>query len=196
MKRNRRYKTYPHNDTVLCLPYVWKFIEYGRGLDVGSGSNPVSPDITAIDSYPNEEHERGPDIVWDARLLDYRHIKDGHGYAGPGFPDHWFDFVYSCHVLEDFPDIKGVLNEWWRKIRVGGYLVLLLPDMEGGRYPRVDDPEGNPSHRTNVGVRYMTDVLTGLYGDKCEIVQSDTIPHEKSPSFEFVAKKIAKGGYR
>ena len=53
--------------------------------------------------------------------------------------------------------------------------------------------EGNPSHRTNVGRRFMNDMLTELKNNgiiKYEIIQQDTIPHNQGCTIDFVIKKI------
>jgi len=159
---------------------VWKYCERGLGVDIGCGSNRISPDILAIDSH--DEGVNGGDLIMSAELLDYR---PRGGMAG--FRDHCFDFIFSSHCLEDFADIQSVLREWWRKLKVGGHLVLLLPDMQGGRYPKVGEDGGNPSHRTNVGVEYMRSVTAKLFGDACEVVQCDTI--REGCTFDFVARR-------
>lgn len=159
---------------------VWKYCEKGFGVDIGCGSNRLSPDILTIDVH--DEGLNGGDLIMDSALLDWR---PRGGMAG--FRDHCFDFIFSSHCLEDFDDIGGVLNEWWRKIKVAGYLVLLLPDMEGGRYPKVGEEGGNSSHRTNVGVEYMKSLTSRLFGDGCEIVQCDTVTADAT--FDFVARR-------
>ena len=105
------------------------------------------------------------------------------------FKDETLDYIFSSHCLEDFDDIKTVFMSWWRKLKPNGLMLLLLPDMEGGRYPKVGDPHGNPSHRSNVGKNYMINLLNDT-GIKYEILQCDTLPHDKTCSIDFVIKKI------
>lgn len=150
----------------------------GFGVDLGCGSNRLSPDILAIDQGAHDKPPNGPDLIGDVKLL---------GLGGIGFHDECFDFIFSSHCLEDFDDIAGVLVEWWRKIKRGGYLVLLLPDMEGGRYPRVGAPDGNPSHKTNVGPKFMRDLMQSCLAGQFEIVQCDTL--REGCTFDFVARK-------
>ena len=40
------------------------------------------------------------------------------------------DFVISSHVLEHFPDPIKALNEWYRVIRRGGYIFMIVPHKE------------------------------------------------------------------
>ncbi len=43
------------------------------------------------------------------------------------FPDHHFDFVLCCHVLEHVPDDQRALRELCRVLKPGGYGVLQTP---------------------------------------------------------------------
>ena len=38
-----------------------------------------------------------------------------------------FDFVYASHTIEHMVDLEITLNNWWRVLRPGGYLILYLP---------------------------------------------------------------------
>jgi SAM-dependent methyltransferase len=40
------------------------------------------------------------------------------------------DFVISSHVLEHFPDPIKALREWYRVIRKGGYIYMIVPHKE------------------------------------------------------------------
>jgi hypothetical protein len=65
------------------------------------------------------------------------------------------------------------------------------------RYWSIEDyvisGNGNPSHRTNVGKKFMASMLDdlksfGLLNYKIE--QQDTIPHNVSSSIDFVIRKL------
>lgn len=51
------------------------------------------------------------------------------GYDGLRLPfaDASQDAVYSSHCLEHIPDSKAALAEWYRVLRVGGYIVVAVP---------------------------------------------------------------------
>lgn len=51
------------------------------------------------------------------------------GYDGLRLPfaDTSQDAVYSSHCLEHIPDSKAALVEWYRVLRVGGYIVVAVP---------------------------------------------------------------------
>jgi predicted SAM-dependent methyltransferase len=150
---------------------VKKYWESGLGIDVGCGNNRLSPEILTLDIYPHKD----ADLVVDCRKLPFR--------------DRCFDFVFSSHCLEDFKpeEIKDVFLEWLRVVKIGGYIILLLPDMEGGRYPKAGDKNGNPSHLVNVGINFMNNLVKDI---PLEIVQCDTINHQSYFTFDFVCKKV------
>lgn len=75
----------------------------GRGLDIGYGGDPVTPTAAGWD------FEHG-----DAQWLH-------------GLDDESFDFVYSSHLLEHLSDCELALENWWRVLKPGGYLILYLP---------------------------------------------------------------------
>jgi ADP-heptose:LPS heptosyltransferase len=55
------------------------------------------------------------------------------------------DTVFSSHLLEHIVEYPAALNEWWRLVKVGGYLVLYLPHRD--HYPRIGQEGSNPDHK-------------------------------------------------
>ena len=116
----------------------------GHGVDIGFGGDPITPTAlrmdlpspyTAVGKFPVQ-------FAGDCRDLHW-------------FGDDTLDFVYSSHVLEDFPanETMSILREWTRVLRPGGRLILLLPDQQ--RYLAYcrrtgqispDGVVGNPHH--------------------------------------------------
>lgn len=91
----------------------------GCGIDIGFGGDPITESAIRMD-FPQPYANTGTATVQlggDSRILKW-------------FRDDVLDYVYSSHVLEDFDEQQtvSVLAEWLRVVRVGGYLVLLLPD--------------------------------------------------------------------
>ena len=151
---------------------------YMNGVDVGCGTARIDDMIVSVDQQPDYRYAHAQ-IVWDCRNLDI-------------FADNALDFIFSSHCLEDFENIKDVFYAWWRKLKPDGLMLLLLPDMETGRYPAVDDPRGNPSHRTNTGKNFVLSMLETLRNEariEYEVLQIDTIPHNESSSIDVVVKK-------
>ena len=162
-----------------------------NGADVGCGTCRIDDMIPSIDQQADWKYAHAQ-FVHDCHDLEI-------------FSNQSLDFIFSSHCLEDFDDIPVVFMNWFKKLKNGGLMLLLLPDMEicdcefcknKSRYPGVEDPTGNPSHKTNVGKKFMTDMLQGLkekFNISVEVLQEDSIPHNKTSSIDFVIKKI-KGG--
>jgi len=94
----------------------------GRGIDIGCGPDPVSP---------------------NARKFD---VEDGDANDILHFVDDRFDFVYSSHCLEHMNDPKKALLDWWTLVKPGGHLFLIVPDedlYEQGVFPS----RFNPDHK-------------------------------------------------
>lgn len=183
------------NDPRTDFLYVEKYCR-GLGLDCGCGTNRLSESVLTIDWYPHSH----TDLIWNVV-----HENGWHPYP---FRENRFDFFFASHVLEDFhPSVtQRVFDEWLRMIKVGGYLVILVPDMEGGRYPKWDEKftesdqevisgkrlvgelKGNPAHLVDAGMTFMNNLVKGSQY-KLEVVQADTIPHN-SMSLDFVVKKL------
>lgn len=169
--------------------YIEKFLK-GHGIDVGCGTNRLSKDIVSIDQNPDKKYAHA-DIVHNCHDLNCKYFTfREYVYT---FDSNSLDFIFSSHCLEDFEDIPIVYMNWWRKLKPNGFMILLLPDMENGRYPRCDDPQGNPSHRTDVGLGFIKGMLKTLNHSMrilYNIVQADTIPHNESCTVDIVIRKL------
>lgn len=88
----------------------------GRGIDIGSGPDPVTPDARPFD------REHG-----DANVIS-QHVSDT------------FDFVFSAHCLEHMVDARAAILEWWKLVKPGGHLFVIVPDeelYEQGMWPSI-----------------------------------------------------------
>lgn len=54
---------------------------------------------------------------------------DAEAHALP-FDDNSQDYVISSHVLEHLPDPVAALTEWWRVVRDGGYIFMIVPQRD------------------------------------------------------------------
>src|SRR5678810_1041364 len=88
----------------------------GKGIDIGSGNDPIVADA----------------FCWDKEQGDAQLLED--------LPDELFDYVFSSHCLEHMRNpLEAILN-WWRVLRPGGYMVILVPDedlYEQGVWPSI-----------------------------------------------------------
>lgn len=81
----------------------------GKGIDVGYRGyhlniDPVVKNAIGVDTdYPGYDGENLP------------------------FPDESLDFVHSSHCLEHIENYVKALQEWYRVLQVGGYMIITVP---------------------------------------------------------------------
>jgi SAM-dependent methyltransferase len=95
----------------------------GEGIDIGCGSDPISPLVKRFDLEDGDANEIGKFISCQ------------------------FDFVFSAHCLEHMKDPSQALLGWWELVRPGGHLIVLVPDedlYEQGYWPSLF----NSDHRS------------------------------------------------
>lgn len=127
----------------MFLPYC-----VGNGLDIGYGGDPINDTAICFDRE-NRAHvgEKPQHLCGDARNLFM-------------FNNNSLDYVFSSHCIEDMEDTFGVLVEWLRVIKIGGYLCLLFPDEQ--RYRTITNMPNLEHKHENFGLKYVWDVLTAV----------------------------------
>jgi SAM-dependent methyltransferase len=111
---NRAYLTTVmlENSLRQCRHYV-----KGKTLDVGCGMRPYEKTFfSGATEYIGCDYlsdRSRPDVVCSATELT--------------FPDNAFDTVVSTEVLEHVPEPQKAMNEMYRVLKPGGYLVLSTP---------------------------------------------------------------------
>lgn len=93
------------------LDPIWHRILRGHGIDIGCGPDPVDrlglfPSIVECERF---DREHG-----DAQQVDR--------------PAESYDFVHSSHCLEDLERPAQALASWWRLVKPGGHLIVMVPD--------------------------------------------------------------------
>lgn len=91
-----------------------KKVLLGDGIDIGCGDDPITESVAKFD------------------------VEDGDANEIDKYVDKQFDFVFSCHCLEHMHDPLKALNSWWKIVKQGGHLLLVVPDedlYEQGYFP-------------------------------------------------------------
>lgn len=157
----------------LTVPYC-----VGNGIDIGSGGDPVVPSAIQMElpeeAYGSYNNYRVPKSVIQWR--SYRSVFD------LPFRDRVLDYVYSCHLIEDYLDWNLILREWVRVIRPGGFLVIVVPDKGKWQEAVSKGQPPNDAHRheasvgelsgfvETLGLEVIRDSLTGLNESDYSIV--------------------------
>ena len=100
------------------------------------------------------------------------------------FKDGTVDTVQASHLLEDYADWWPALREWDRVLKVGGFLIIAVPDNERFR-ARVAAGQGdNLSHKHEGRVGELTEYLHGSYA-----VFADELVNAADYSILFIGRK-------
>lgn len=160
----------------------WEIVPWTRGrvLDVGSGPCKAFPHFIGLDNGHDIRtfgHQFRPD-VWIDDAADLRL-----------FASEEYDAVFSSHLLEHIEpkNVVKTLREWWRVIKVGGYMVLYLPDET--LYPKVGEVGANPDHKWDVSYTLLVELQrkTGVSWDLIEWQRRD---QDNEYSLYFVFQKL------
>jgi SAM-dependent methyltransferase len=95
----------------------------GRGLDIGGKPDPLA---LYLELFPQATSVR----TWD--------WEDGDAQFLASEPDQSYDFIHSSHCLEHLVDPREGLANWFRVLRPGGHLIVVIPDedlYEQGIFP-------------------------------------------------------------
>jgi SAM-dependent methyltransferase len=96
----------------------------GVGLDVGCGSNKTHPDAIGVDLTP--KGQRGVDGGQKNEVSQSDIVASGDNLYM--FTDQSFDYIVQRHNLEHYQDPVKALQEWYRLLKPGGILGMVIPD--------------------------------------------------------------------
>jgi ADP-heptose:LPS heptosyltransferase/predicted SAM-dependent methyltransferase len=162
----------------------WEIVRYtrGRGLDLGCGPQATFPHFIRVDNLKDSQLF-GQHIKPDIRVDTAEDLSV--------FTTESMDFVFSSHLLEHIEpaNVVKTLKEWLRVIKVGGYLVLYLPDEDA--YPKCGEPGANPDHKWNVSYVRLIDYLRKA--GSWDLVDFQKRGEDEEYSLYFVLQKKHKG---
>ena len=115
----------------------------GCGVDLGPGGDPITPHAIRVDLPHPYSHVGTLPVQLSGKAENLYWFRDG-----------VLDFVYSSHLLEDYPDTEAVLREWLRVLKPLGNLIIFCPDEQV--YRKHCDATGQPYNTHHVHVRFFT----------------------------------------
>jgi SAM-dependent methyltransferase len=149
----------------------------GNGVDIGFGGDPILKSAITID-LPS------PYAKYKANPLHLR----GSGDNLYWFKDTVLDYVYSSHLLEDFENTEEVINEWLRVIKIGGNLVLFLPDEQ--IYREYNEKLGKQPNHNHIHDNFSLQFIKEIINKRNDIKIIHEVAVSNIYSFELVIKKI------
>jgi len=170
----------PQSESSQCRDRLREFFR-GSGVDLGCGGGLVVPHAIGVD-MPNPYTKVGDDPIHlrgDARVLHW-------------FTDGCLDFVFSSHLLEDFPaeETVSILHEWQRPLKIGGHLVIYCPDEQIFREhcEKTGQPHNGAHQIPDFSAAFVVGALRLL--PWMEVVH--VAEHVDTYAFEVVARKGAQ----
>lgn len=106
----------------------------GKGIEVGPGHMPfpIPPTVTGVTYVsrllPEDERRLFPEVPADEPFTPVDVVADIDCDGLTAFADDSQDFVIASHVVEHLAAPIWSLSEFFRVVRPGGYVVLVLPD--------------------------------------------------------------------
>lgn len=156
----------------------------GAGVDVASQGDPVVPWA----------------MSFDLPLDEFLKYSAGAPQKGPihlrGYADHLpfesgsLDFCYSSHLLEDFADWLPCLAEWTRVVKVGGHIIILVPDKRLWNEAIARGQSPNCSHRHEAHLGELTEVFAKHFGHFVMIGEALTNVTPEDYTILFVARRV------
>lgn len=105
-----------------------KYLDGLKGLEIGgSVHNPFGLDTKNVDYTTEENQYKKLEKKFVGASLPVDIVAPGDNIS---LPDESQDFVVSAHVIEHFSDPIKALKEWYRLIRPGGYIFMIVPHKE------------------------------------------------------------------
>lgn len=104
---------------------------HGRGIDIGPLHRPMvthagMEKVLYVDRLPvSELRKQYPELAAE-ELVEADVLDDAETLSK--FIDGTADFVIAAHVIEHMRNPLGALKNWWRVLKPGGLLYLVVPD--------------------------------------------------------------------
>jgi predicted SAM-dependent methyltransferase len=154
-----------HGEVDHCRHRLLKYCR-GQGLDLGCGNTKIRLDAIGIDLYSPMA-----DMNCDAQLLEQ-------------YPNEFFDYIFSSHLLEEIEDTESTLREWLRVLKTNGNLVLYQADKN--KYFPLGHPQCNSRHKHHFSWEDLWEIFKRIGGVK---LVHHYQGQAKEWSFELVVRK-------
>jgi ADP-heptose:LPS heptosyltransferase/predicted SAM-dependent methyltransferase len=163
----------------------WELVPYtrGYGYDLGCGPYKAFPHFIGVDNLTDTKMFGTP-MQPDVTVKTCEQL--------PMFASQSADFVYSSHLLEHIKDYEAALKEWWRLVKIGGYLCLYLPHKKF--YPNIGQDGANPDHKHDFLPEDIIAAMKKLGG--FDLVENQEREQDQEYSFFQVYKKLQGGKWR
>lgn len=123
----RKYSKTCNSEIVNKYLLGLKGIEIGRASYANYGIDAINIDRMDIKRSDSDNAYFKAQMSNSHFIAKVDLISDGDNLP---FKDNTLDFVFTSHVLEHFYNPIKALKEWYRVIKVGGYIFMIIPHKE------------------------------------------------------------------
>jgi SAM-dependent methyltransferase len=109
----------------------------GKGLDIGAGDDPITPDCDIFEKSLPDNGTPPPG----------HKIFIGDAHRTEGIDVETYDFVYASHVLEHLDNPICAIQRWFEVLRHGGYLFITVPHRDYYERSRTLPSRWNADHK-------------------------------------------------
>ncbi len=177
-----------------------KYLKGKKGIEIGgSAHNPFGLNTRNVDYTPDDNQYKKMESANVGEVLSVDILASGDAIP---LPDESEDFVVSAHVIEHFPDPIKALKEWYRIVRPGGYIFMIVPHKErtfDRDFPRttlqelLDRHEGKivaqPNKNDHYSVWITEDMIELITHLGWNIVEVEDIDDKVGNGFSIVIQK-------
>ena len=142
-----------------------------NGLDIGCSNKKKINYAIGIDQDRNGG--KTPELVWD-------------GTKELPFRDETLDFICASHCIEHIENPIQAIEDWLKKLRSGGLLLLIVPHKKF--IPNMGSPDGDPTHKADYLPSDFAKIVLENLKVKCNLVSFDKI--NNSWSFDCFLEKV------
>jgi SAM-dependent methyltransferase len=163
----------------------------GSGVDIGTGGyEPVVPHAICVELPPKEfaHYTGGRAPAFPIHL--------GCGALDLPFKDQSLSWAFASHLLEDFYDWLPPLTEWCRVVKIGGFVVIIVPDKRLWNLALSKGQPPNCQHRHESRVGELSEYFRKYWGhfdiveDRLTGLPADPKTGIEDYSILFVAKRV------
>ena len=145
-----------------------------NGIDLGCSYRKKYPFAIGIDM--DRQKGKVPDMIWNVE-------------EEIPFRDGTLDYIIASHIVEHLKNPVETLQNWIKKLKVDGLLVLIIPDK---RYiPNIGTPNADPTHKHDWNpVDFKTNILEKLINSDIPLRLLSYNKINNNWSFDCVLRKL------
>ena len=147
----------------------------GVGIELGCGRRKRLPFAIGVDR--DRADAKIPEIICDVEKEELP------------FSDNSLDYILAAHLLEAMEDPAACIRAWMKKLKPGGYLLLIMPDTDSPKVPKIGQRGADPEHKWNPSPDVFKKEIMPKVEDIAVLFQFDTLQRNEWSFDAFLRKE-------